>query len=135
MLIYTYKLDTTSHLPSYQHMWVFHCHLLCKNVVFVLLKNNYLIHHGEVTCKLIILCTQFKKNTIKWKILILENFRKKSHQIWSNYDREQPISNFYYRLKRKIWSIHQARRATSSSRADPLASGHHPRCILFIFPN
>ena len=57
-------------------MWVFHCHLLCKNVVFVLLKNNYLIHHGEVTCKLIILCTQFKKNTIKWKILILENFRK-----------------------------------------------------------
>jgi len=34
--------------------------------------------------------------------MILENFRKKNNQIWSLYDREIPIINLKFGLKREI---------------------------------
>ena len=34
-----------------------------------------------------------QKGSLKWKVMILENFRKKNNQIWSLYDREIPIIN------------------------------------------
>ena len=40
-------------------------------------------------------------DTIKWKILILEKFKKKNHQIWISYDREIPFTNFNSELKEK----------------------------------
>ena len=47
-----------------------------------------------------------QKGSLKWKVIILENFRKKNNQIWSLYDREIPIINLKFRLKREIWNIH-----------------------------
>ena len=47
-----------------------------------------------------------QKGSLKWKVIILENFRKKNNQIWSLYDREIPIINLKFGLKREIWNIH-----------------------------
>ena len=47
-----------------------------------------------------------QKGSLKWKVMILENFRKKNNQIWSLYDREIPIINLKFGLKREIWNIH-----------------------------
>ena len=32
--------------------------------------------------------------SFKWKIMILENFRKKNNHIWSSYEKDIPIINF-----------------------------------------
>jgi len=46
-----------------------------------------------------------KKNAITRKNMILEKIRKKSHQIWSLYEGEIPVTNFNSELKREIQII------------------------------
>jgi len=40
-------------------------------------------------------------NTIKWKIMTLEKFRKKKHQIWRSYKEEILVTNFNSGSKRE----------------------------------
>ena len=42
----------------------------------------------------------------KWKIVILENFRKKNNHIWSSYEKDIPIINFSSESKSEIWNKH-----------------------------
>jgi hypothetical protein len=45
------------------------------------------------------ICT---KNVINENMTILENFRKKNHQIWIKYDGEKLDTKFNYRLKEEM---------------------------------
>ena len=44
--------------------------------------------------------------SFKWKIMILENFRKKNNHIWSSYEKDIPIINFSSESKSEIWNKH-----------------------------
>ena len=44
--------------------------------------------------------------SFKWKIMILENFRKNNNHIWSSYEIDIPIINFSSESKSEIWNKH-----------------------------
>jgi hypothetical protein len=68
-------------------------------------------------------------NDITWKIMILQKNRKKNQWILSYYDRETPVSNFNYRLKRK----NDGRNELSVRHVDSAKQLDHPSVATWLW--
>lgn len=86
-LICTSSFDTILFLSSYEKIWskIRNCY---ERTCF-LRKMNYIKRIKETTISI-------RTNVIKWKIVILENIRKKYHQILSFHSEE--ISNYRFKF-------------------------------------
>jgi len=72
--------------------------LFIKNMCFYYLLKCKEISYLKAIQEMMI---NIKTNAMEWKILFLEKFRKKNHQIWSLNDEEIQVTNFNFRLKKR----------------------------------
>ena len=77
-----------------------HYQLLCKNMFF--LDSIYYLGRRKQAIKNRIIAIIIQTKDTKWKIVVLEKFRTKNHQIWSSYKGEIVLTNFNSGLKREM---------------------------------